>query len=256
MPITKKSGAIFTIYADTPTPKTPRASSSREPSQPAPTPSANKPSKSRRDALTSRHNTMYQTVRIRGPSASAKVDLAKLMQPTAEMKGEVADQENLKSLPAGRGTMHRMTIPTRPAPPPPGLSLAKTLPKSAIRPATKDDFRAPINPNSPSTKRLRKAQLDAMLRGAGDRADDLKDLANMLGDGHGYLFGRKTWHISEMINDPELRDIVLASEEPASAPMAKSGRSSKGASIPGDEPLQDVSEAYGAGGDVPDGFRA
>lgn len=81
-------------------------------------------------------------------------------------------------------------------------------------------------------------------------------LVGAVGDGRGTLTFKKGRQVGTYVNGREVEDVSSSrsSKEVESTPC--SSKKGKGRSVTPNGPLVDVSEAYGASGDEPEGFRA
>ena len=303
MPVTKKPGAVFAIYADSPahtshptTRSTTSPNKRRSPPKPIMTAQAVSPLS--RDPVdmsvpfAKRKVLVVKQAKAR-PSIGLPSDPLKKRnviraspfedpsKPSAIMDPSVHDKENRPSKPNGseeadnEPTIRALKKPTRPS-----TAMEAEAPVAAVRaaplqrkpsrkqqniftPLRSDVFIPNASPaDSPASRTRSKAspriipstanQLDSILREAGDRADDIKDLAAFVGDGKHFMKGKMMRHVAAMLEDPEMECVMLGATE-----MRKSGSGSKGSRpwARGDQPLSDVSEAYGASGITPSGWE-
>lgn len=297
MPLTKKRGAIFPIYADTPTRadsenaavQSKANSASRSPTKPK-RPATALGVKDRSSAVSSNQMSYGQpragflkigsALKQSTSNKAGSVDPSKSSTPSLDVsigKSEFTAprrplSENTTKRDLDIFSRLKPSTTQRPAP-------SETKPRRVSVVADKENAEASRRLDSPSSNTRSKTALSST-GGAASLSDPLTSpdldaghdtapsaaeaagtpsrlasLAGLVGDGRGALSLRKGRLIAGLLAEEGATDYIAQKSPSGKSSDSKRGRDSLRAAVQPDGPLADVSEAYGATGLPPPGFR-
>ena len=305
MPVTKKKGAIFAIYADSPTTGETSAAQKAPIHPPSPTKSKGEASRAPRKALAPlqqgktnpptshddshsikgkpapKSNTTLRPTHARTGSVKRPFDV-RSPSPTKESAGSSSAKHASSSsrvrFEGGSKTSRQIrespAKKTRPS---------VSTPRSSRRYDTKNKENLPPTNDSPASRTRSKTRAVHGTRGSisslsaiaitsplqpirfghtiggetGDK-DAVEGVASLVGNGRGALSLKKGRELASILGSSlevgeEASETLFKAE--GSSKNAKGTPKGKGLAVKADGPLADVSEAYGASGEEPEGFR-